>query len=56
MINKQPKTFENLNIDNIKFVIMGHPKTLHELPKTIRYFENLLQVSFNSPLYTDTKK
>ena len=32
----QRKTFENLNIFDIKSVITTHPKTLHKLSKTIK--------------------
>ena len=56
IINYQPKTFENSNIAEIKPVIIEHPKMSHELSKTIRQAEKLSQVSYNSSLYSNTKK
>ena len=56
IITYQPKTFENPNIAEIKPVIIEHPKMSHELSKTIRQAEKLSQVSYNSSLYSNTKK
>ena len=56
IITQQPKTFENPNIDDIKSVIIAHPKTLHQLSKTIRQAEKASEVGSNSSLYSDTKK
>ena len=56
IITYQPKTFENPNIAEIKPVIIEHPKMSHELSKTIRQDEKLSQVSYNSSLYSNTKK
>ena len=56
IINYQPKTFENSNIAEIKPVIIEHPKMSHELSKTIRQAEKRSQVSYNSSLYSNTKK
>ena len=50
IITYQPKTFD---IVNIKSVITEHPKTSHNLSKTIRKGE---KVGSNSSLYSDTKK
>ena len=50
---KQPKTFENLNIVDIKSVITEHPKTSHKLSKMRRPAE---KIGSNSSLYSDTKK
>ena len=49
----QPKTFENLKIDDIKSVITEDPKNLHTFSKTIRKDE---KVGSNTSLYSDTKK
>ena len=51
--NYLSKTFENPNIVNIKSVITEHPKTSHELSKTITQAE---KVGSNSSLNSDTKK
>ena len=48
-ITYQPKTFENLNIADIKSVTTKHPKT----SKTTRPTE---KVGSNRSLYSDTKK
>ena len=56
IITYQPKTFENPNIAEIKPVIIEHPKMSHELSKTIRQAEKLSQASYNSSLYSNTKK
>ena len=54
IITYQAKTFKNPKIvDIIKSVIKEHPKTSHKLSKTIGKGE---KVSFNSYLYSDTKK
>ena len=50
IITYQPKTFD---IVDIKLVITEHPKTSHNLSKTIRKSEN---VRSNSCLCSDTKK
>ena len=52
MIIKQPKTFENLNIVDIKLVIIEHPKTSYKLSNTIRQAE---KVGSNSSLYSEVK-
>ena len=49
----QSKTFEKLNIFDIKSVMTEHPKTSHKLFKTIRLAKKL---GFNSSLYSNTKK
>ena len=52
-VTYQPKTFENPNIVDIKSVITQHPKTSHQLSKTIRQAQ---KVGSNSSLYSDAKK
>ena len=52
VITYQPKTFENLNIVDIKSVIIEHPKTSHKLSKTVR---KAGKVGSNSSLNSDTK-
>ena len=56
IIAYQLKTFDNPNIAEIKPVIIEHPKMSHELSKTIRQAEKVSQVSYNSTLYSNTKK
>ena len=53
MITEQPKSFENLNIVDIKSVIIEHTKTWHELFKTIKLAEKFSLVGSNSSLYSD---
>ena len=52
-VTYQSKTFENPNIVDIKSVITQHPKTSHQLSKTIRQAQ---KVGSNSSLYSDAKK
>ena len=53
IITYQPKTFENPNIVDINSTITEHPKTSHNLSKTIIQAE---KVGFNCFLSSDTKK
>ena len=53
IITYQSKTFENLNIVDIKSIITEHPRAPHKLSKTVRQAE---KVGSNSSLYSDTKK
>ena len=57
----QQKIIENLNIVDIKPVIIEYPKTSHKLCKAIRQAEKDSQVSgasknSDNPLYSETKK
>ena len=47
IITYQPKNFENPNTVDIKSVIKEHPKTPHELSKTLRQAEKVSQVGSN---------
>ena len=53
IITYQPKSFENPNIVDIKWVITEDPKTSHKLSKTKKKGE---KVGCNSSLYSDTNK
>ena len=53
IITCKPKTFQNLNIVDIKSIITEHPQTSHKLSKPIRQAE---KVGSNSSLNNDTKK
>ena len=44
MITQQLKVIENLNIVDIKYKIIEHPKTSHKLSKTVRQAEKASQV------------
>ena len=52
IITYQPKSFKKPNIVDIKSVITEHPKTSHNLSKTIKQDG---KVGSNSPLYSDAK-
>ena len=59
VITQQPKTFQNPNITSIKSVIIEHPRTSHQLSKTMRQAERVSQVdsgkSSSTSLYSETK-
>ena len=55
IITYQPKTFENLNIVDIKSIITEHPKVSHKLSKTIKLKQAEKVNSTNSSLYSDTE-
>ena len=56
IITQQPKSFENPNIVDIRLVIIEHSNTFHKLSETIIQTDNIVQVSSNSSLYSDTEK
>ena len=53
IITNQSRTFQNPDIADIKPIITEHPKTSHELPKTIKQAE---EVGSNNSLYKDTQR
>ena len=57
---QEPKTIENADFVEIKSVIIKHPKSSHNLSKTIMQVGKVSQVGFgkrsNRPLYSKTKK
>ena len=53
IITYQPKILQNPNTVDKKLIITGHPKTSHELSKTIKQGK---KTGCNNCFYSDTKK
>ena len=57
---QQPKTLENPNIIDIKWVSIEYQKTCHKLSKTIRQAQKVSQADAgkksNIPIYSETRK